>query len=493
MSLAGNEIKTKEERAMLLLDTEQQLHLNIPDVIGASIAVLGVTGSGKSNTVAVLAEELLFAGIPMTLLDPEGELFGLKQRFPLLVVGRSEQSEVDVGPDHAAALATLSVERGLSIILDVSEHTKGEQEALLLPYLSALWEACRKVKRPYVAVVEEAHEYCPQGGKSPLKDVLTRIALRGRKRGLSLVLASQRSAKVEKDVLTQVRLLFLHRVTHPIDFQVYKDLIPLPGKEVEERVRALEAGQAMVLAHHQTQTVQIRRRHTLDPSSTPTFEAVELQKVDSTLLAELQQMFSTPNPAYLPQEERARLQARIKELEAQVAGLSKELEELRRRPTMPQEALALHLPETLEIQQATVHQMVTPGASQASHIVEATPVRTVALPSADLTPAEKQQLTLLRSRIDHLESIHQRVLQVLASQEDTRMDVSTIASWLYLQPSSIPSLQPLMKLGLIELSKGTRGRHLYASRLRKHLRDRFPRLDAEQLAQHVLAGLPGRS
>src|SRR5581483_4077008 len=125
-------------------------------------------------------------------------------------------------------------------------------------------------------------------------------------------------------------------------------------------------GQAMVLAHHQTQTVQLRRRHTLDPSSTPTFEAAELQKVDGTLLAELQQRFRTPNPAYFPQEERARLQTRIQELEAQVGTLSKELEELRSRPTLPQEALALHLPETLEIHQATVHQVVTPGASQAS-------------------------------------------------------------------------------------------------------------------------------
>ncbi len=151
------------------IDTEGMLHLDIASFVGKSTALLGITGSGKTNTAAVLIEELLSNGLPLTIVEEESYEF-------------------------------------------------------LSEYFTRLWEIAGKERKPYQIVLEEAHEFIPQGTTTPLKQMLTRIALRGRKRGLGMILMSQRSAKVEKDVLTQTSLLFLHKVVHPTDMRVYKDV-----------------------------------------------------------------------------------------------------------------------------------------------------------------------------------------------------------------------------------------------------------------------------
>src|SRR5438477_262227 len=100
------------------------LTLDTQAFVGRSVAVLGITGSGKTNTAAVLIEELLAQGLPMTIVDIEGEYWGLKQSHDLLIAGRSEHAELEIGPDNAAQLATVSIQRGISVILDQRLHPR---------------------------------------------------------------------------------------------------------------------------------------------------------------------------------------------------------------------------------------------------------------------------------------------------------------------------------------------------------------------------------
>src|SRR5439155_12491920 len=228
--------------------------------------------------------------LPLTIVDIEGEYWGLKERFEILVAGRSEHSELKIGPEHAEKLAEVSLKRNMSVILDLSDFTPEESSQLLLAYFKSLWTTSAIVKKPYQIVLEEAHEFVPQSTSTPLKQVLTRIALRGRKRGLGIILMSQRSAKVEKDVLTQTSLLFLHKVEHPTDLRVYKDLIPLPATQVEDMVRRLRPGEAIIVYNHEASIVQLRLRYTFHAGSTPTWNRVpqpKLRKLDAGMLKEL--------------------------------------------------------------------------------------------------------------------------------------------------------------------------------------------------------------
>ena len=336
------------------------LALETEAFVGRSVAVLGITGSGKTNTAAVLIEELLTQGLPMTIVDIEGEYWGLKQSYDLLIAGRSEHAELEIGPDNAAQLAKISVQRGISVILDLSDYTQDEQYDFLVAYFQSLWDVAGKERKPYQIILEEAHEWVPQGTRTPLKQLLTRIALRGRKRGLGIILMSQRSAKVEKDVLTQVPLLFLHKVVHPIDLKVYKELIPLPGAKVEAMVGALQQGQAVIVFDQSVTAADIRLRHTFHAGATPTLGTTvepELRRVDEKTLRELQALL-TPEKKTAPEPNQAR---RIKELETIVAAKDAEIAKLRKQLSLPSLPSKLWVPvaspEKQKIGDASVKRM----------------------------------------------------------------------------------------------------------------------------------------
>ena len=125
---------------MLALDTERQLDFDVRDFVGRSIAILGITGSGKTNTAAVLIEELLTSGLPLTICDIEGEYWGLKEAFDLLIAGRSAHAELPLELENAAGLAEVSLQRGISVILDLSDYTQNEAIEILLRYFQRLWE-----------------------------------------------------------------------------------------------------------------------------------------------------------------------------------------------------------------------------------------------------------------------------------------------------------------------------------------------------------------
>jgi len=241
------------------IDTHNTFHMDSDALSGKSIALLGITGSGKTNTAFVLIDELLTAQTAMTIVDIEGEYWQLRERHPSLhIVGRSEYCTNEITRGNAVALAKTSLEDGIPTLLDLSDYSTLEAHGILVKYFGTLWTLSAKVKCPYRIVLEEAHEYLPVNGADDLKDVLSRIALRGRKRGLDLMIISQRSAKLAKDVLTQSSLLFLHKVVHPTDMEVYKSLIPLVGTKVIALVSDLHKGQCVIVHESIPQVVQVR-------------------------------------------------------------------------------------------------------------------------------------------------------------------------------------------------------------------------------------------
>ena len=80
----------------LHIDIDQRIQMPLKSFIGESVAVLGIRGSGKTNTAAVLIEELLTGGLPLTIVDIEGEYWGLKEKFEILVIGRSPNADIEV-------------------------------------------------------------------------------------------------------------------------------------------------------------------------------------------------------------------------------------------------------------------------------------------------------------------------------------------------------------------------------------------------------------
>ena len=73
-------------------------------------------------------------------------------------------------------------------------------------------------ERPLIwLIVDEAHEFLPNKGKTAATHALVTILREGRQPGISLVLASQQPGKIHTDVMTQADIVISHRITAEVD------------------------------------------------------------------------------------------------------------------------------------------------------------------------------------------------------------------------------------------------------------------------------------
>lgn len=427
--------------------------IDISDLIGRCVAILGIRGSGKTNTSAVLAEELLEKGLPLTVVDVDGEYWGLKQSFEILVAGRSSSADLVIGPEHGGPLAKEVLNRGIPVILDVSGFIMDDINSLLYGYFMALWRESETVRRPHHIVIEEAHEFVPQGVRTDLKEILTRIALRGRKRGLGLTLVSQRSAKVEKDLLTQAEMLLLHKVVHPADLRVYKDIIPWPGDVVEKQVMALTQGEAIFLYGERCEVTHVRRRRTYHPGFTPGLDGKvvlpKLRNINADLLSTIQ---VATKSAQQEKETLGVLEDKIKNLRLQLNERDKTIERLQAQVDLLSKIEIRMVSSVADPRQGSgdTSWAGTGGVTAPSDETPAAPLPLDKLSSV-MPPTVKTHLERVTSRLMKLNDVQQAVLKLLVSRYPSSYTYSQMASWTGYSESTLykNNLTGLVSLGLI--------------------------------------------
>lgn len=340
------------------IDVHGRIQLKLTDIPGKHIAVLGLSGSGKSNTVTVLAEELLTNNYPLTIVDVDSEYWGLKEVHNIPVVGKSPNVDLEVSPLAGAALANWVFDKNIPIILDVLNFDQEQREQFLTDYLRTFWNRICLQKRPHLVIVDEAHLLVPQQQKgSELKKLITRMALQGRKRGLGVLIASQRPSMVDKNIITQAGFLLLHRNTYPNEIKIYQEIIPLPADQIKKTVPEMQPGQIIALLNHKPVTTTIRKRHTFDGGATPTLveemQVPDLKGMSAELLEELRRVTVKEDHADATTQTIKALQQENANLKAEVAHLKELLETARaQQPISVDKAQAeLELQEGLKARQ----------------------------------------------------------------------------------------------------------------------------------------------
>lgn len=314
----------RDPNAPLPLDKEGHLQLTANSFVSARTLILGQSGFGKGNAGALIAEFLLEAGLPCTFLDLEGECYSLKEiSANLLVVGRSAHADREYSPAQMGRLAELSVEQRFSVVLDLSGYLDSEIFDLLVPYLTSLWAVCDRLRIPYGLYSDEIHELIPQEGSTPVKNLLLRIAKRGRKRGLGLIGLSQETASLDKKFLRQTDVRILLPVSYKADLDIYHTLIPGVSPEMlKQTMPTFPPGTAYVIYRHTAQLVSLHRRRSFDPSETPQLgERIaepHLQALDPATLHLLDQVLPSPQGGALERQDRASLIRLVRALQKQV-------------------------------------------------------------------------------------------------------------------------------------------------------------------------------
>lgn len=112
--------------------------------------------------------------------------------------------------------------------------------------------ADQRFKRPWVIVLEEAHNYArpprqnEDRGQIQSRKAFERIAKEGRKFGLSLVVASQRPSEISPTIISQCANFFCHRLQNPEDIDHFKRIIPRQAQRLLDQVTVLASGEAIV-------------------------------------------------------------------------------------------------------------------------------------------------------------------------------------------------------------------------------------------------------
>lgn len=303
--------------------------LPVVELLTGRGVVLGKSGSGKSNSASVIVEELLDDGYPVLIVDVDGEYFGLKEDYELLHLGADEDCDLAVGPEHAEKIAELTLEENIPVILDVSGYLYEDEKRELIKEVGRhLFTKEKKLKKPFLMLVEEVHEYIPESGLDEVGQMLIKIAKRGRKHGLGLCGISQRPADVKKDFITQCDWHIWHRLTWDNDTNVVRRVL---GSEYSDYVQELDDGEAFLHTDwdDQIRRVQFRRKYTFDAGATPGLEEIErpdLKSVSEDIVSELETISERQQAE---KKEVERLQSKLEDREETIEELRDELEKAR--------------------------------------------------------------------------------------------------------------------------------------------------------------------
>ena len=280
-----------------MIELSPELRLDIQEhLIDKGLAVLGMRGSGKSYTCGVIAEELAKVGQPFVVIDPMGEYFTLRERFPILIAGLETTDYTDLAglrPRHAPGLASRVVEKGLSLVLDLSGGTVVQQLEFIAEFLKAFYSAEKEHRRPYVLIVDEAHRIAPELGPGTTVEApreliqrtrrwLSEMAATGRKYGIGLVIAARRPAEVRKSVLSQTAVKIIHRLVDPADLKrLHEEGMP---REYDAMVRELEPGEAVVIGlGKEPLFTKIKERLCSHGGITPSFKPIKSPDLETAI------------------------------------------------------------------------------------------------------------------------------------------------------------------------------------------------------------------
>ncbi len=188
------------------------LHLDLNRLLAGRCLIQGSSGAGKSMLLRHLVEEA-HDYLTTILVDPENEFENLAKH-----IGAATIRAAEIAPDGLTAAASRARQHRLPLHLDLSDLEPDVRINKAAAFFAGLLAVPREHWAHTVLVaVDEAHLLAPHLAASA-RDAETRrlgvatmtdLCSRGRKRGISPVIATQRLAKLATSVVSEMHNVLL--------------------------------------------------------------------------------------------------------------------------------------------------------------------------------------------------------------------------------------------------------------------------------------------
>ncbi len=160
------------------------------------------------------------------------------------------------------------VQDGLVSIINLKGAQPEIQALIVMSLATALFEARKRGElMPFLLLVEEAHNFCPERGlsKAMSSKILRTIASEGRKFGMGLCVVSQRPARIDKNVLSQCNTQIILKITNPNDLRAISQSIEGFSSDLEDEIKLLQPGVALIVGEVVEQpiivNIRVKRSH----------------------------------------------------------------------------------------------------------------------------------------------------------------------------------------------------------------------------------------
>ncbi len=273
--------------------------MDLEELLATRLLVQGNSGSGKSHLLRRMLERS--AGqVQQVVIDPEGDFVTLSDAYGHVVIEAADYSQAEI-----ARIAGRLREHRASVVLSLEGLEAEGQMRCAAAFLSALFDAPRDHWYPALVVVDEAQLFAPAGGGEVAEEVrraslsaMTNLMCRGRKRGLAGVIATQRLAKLAKNVAAEASNFLMGRTFLDIDMARAADLLGMERRQAEA-IRDLARGTFLALGPAVSRrpiTVRIGAVETSARSGSP-----KLTPLPSAPVENLQELIFAPPPEAAPQ------------------------------------------------------------------------------------------------------------------------------------------------------------------------------------------------
>ena len=221
--------------------------IDLAELLATRLLVQGNSGSGKSHLLRRLLEESA-EWVQQVIIDPEGDFVSLADHFGHMVVDAADYNDLEI-----IGIAARVREHRVSVVLNLEGLEVDAQLRCAGTFLNRLFDAPREQWTPALVVVDEAQLFAPAAAGEVGEEArrvslaaMTNLMCRGRKRGLAGVIATQRLAKLAKNVAAEASNFLMGRTFLDIDMIRAADLLGMERRQAEQ-IRDLERGQFLAL------------------------------------------------------------------------------------------------------------------------------------------------------------------------------------------------------------------------------------------------------